>query len=620
MTFHSKDNQNTSSFNGNSLPNFNSINTNTNITYNNPFVTEPTVKMDIDKHNKDQIDDDISITLSKEIGYGGSSSICKTTLKNGKTVVIKKFNNDSGIDVLQLGEIDIMARIKHPNIMEFNELRSIKESVGINNYIEKLSILMNLMDYDLFQGGPRIMNKNLYKIFHEVTLALGFLHKNNILHLDIKPQNVLIKYQNGNYDVKLIDMGLSVYVNPNIKYYYDKVKDQDKIISTPKFIPETVLVRNFAKESISLHYRPHEVYHKQIVSDRSDVWSLAILFLEILSGMNITEIVGITEMEILNTLCLLEDEKSRRNLINNCFAKNKERNVSQEYYFMIDKMLVHNFYDRISIDSLLKEYFNNKDINKPIETFNSMNMSKSMDISKESSSELTKSLDFLSQNIIIPQDIFQNMKVVENVINIEFIAHNHYIPNFPTLTGILIIIRYAHELDLLIETVFLGIDLYYRTLKKFKLEHNKYNVHLLAFNCIFIATKIVEDIKKIVSINNLSTLTGGQYSIKQLIDMETSIVIRHSGQLYFENIFHKCKCKHDLINGLNLMCNIFVYPSNPQFIPNQCNICIPSDDVEKEMENYPLTILSIIAESIFVKNQSLMNELQCHELFNRMKQ
>jgi len=207
-----------------------------------------------------------------------------------------------------------------------------------------------------------------------------------------------------------------------------------------------------------------------------------------------------------------------------------------------------------------------------------------------------------------------------------------YQPNVNVITGLLIIIKYAANLNLLIETVYLGIDLYYRTLKRLKLEHNKRNVHLIAFNCILIATKILEDINNVIDIQSIRTAAGNEYTIKELIEMESLIVICHNGKLYTNNIFHKCHCKHDLIAGLNAMCNIFTYPYSNNFESN-CwidptthrlgNVCTKpvlctKETILAEMEMYPTKISQIIEYHIFVKDDMIIGEQACIMLFHEM--
>lgn len=553
--------------------------------------------------------DDINHFSAKEIGIGASSSISKTTLSNGENVVIKKFNSASGDDILGVIEIDIMARFRHPNLMHLKSLKTSKEFRGVNYYIDRLMIIMDLMDYDLGSNGAKYSNDIIFEILYNASRGLEFLHKNNILHLDIKPQNFLIKYEHGKFVTKLTDMGLSSSVNPKIKYYFkpDDTKNNSKEMLP---IPDNFLIKNLTRESISLPYRPIEVFRDNIVSDRSDVWSLGITFLEILSGKNILLFMGDNSIDILSSVNLLKEDQNRMNFVSNLLLGNKIRCLDNKWVILINSMLNYDFLKRIPCSKvsgfeLFDKYrttastiISQADYNNSVNTANNVNNVNNVNTANTNTNTT-------------------NSNNVTEIITSEIITKNYYSPELVVLTGILIIIKYAHRWDLLIETVFLGIDFFYRTLKKYKAEHNAYNIHLLAYNCIFIAMKMLEDINKIISTESLSQITG-KYSVKQLIDMETAIIIKHGGMVYLPNIFHLCNCRCDLINGLNLLSNIFMYPIDNYFeseISDSKHICTTSSNKTE----YPILINEIITESIFVKNGQIIAESDCVKLYEELK-
>jgi len=685
MSANNNFNNSSNSFNSfNSSNNFNSNgnNRNFNMEYGSYIPPKSNSRqnshiLDINPQTETNNKDDINFSAAEEVGFGGSSSIRKAKLNDGRSVIIKRFNNDSGDDILFLTEVDIMARVIHPNLMSFISLKLLKNFGNVVQYVDKLSIIMDEMSSDLDKGGKHLPLTTITKIFYETTSALAYLHKNNILHLDIKPGNILIKYIGpGSYCTKLTDMGLSITVNPKIRYYLEPAPmfnnnssnnlnnsnnnlnssnlnlnnnsnnnvnnlfadvDQSNIVGNfnsntnsnssnyipnininqnsnkniitisgqnyiVKIIPNNMLIRNYIRESISIPYRPFELFNLDIVSDRSDVWSLAITFLEMISGTSSVKITGIFNKDVLQIITLLDNEENKKNFIYNLLRKNSANTKCDLWYSLINNMLKVNFIERISCDEIL---------NHPIfQEFHNI-----------------ESNSFRSNNSNIIED---NTKYT---IRSENIVRNHYTPNLSTLTGLLIILKYSSNLNLFIETVFLGIDLYYRTLKRLKLNHDKYNVHLIAFNCILIASKLVEDIGAIVSIDNLRTASDNIYEIKELIEMESQIVLCHNGKLYLDNLFHKCKCKHDLITALNIMCNPFVYPYINQFesqcwsgsncnsldknIVSSCTrpVELNNDLIQAEMEMYPIKISQIIEHSIFVKNEYLIAESQCSELY-----
>ena len=50
------------------------------------------------------------------------------------------------------------------------------------------------------------------KLMGEMLAALTYIHKKNIVHLDIKPENVLVDKSSDQPSVKLIDFGLSQWL------------------------------------------------------------------------------------------------------------------------------------------------------------------------------------------------------------------------------------------------------------------------------------------------------------------------------------------------------------------------------------------------------------------------
>nr|GMC76822.1 G-type lectin S-receptor-like serine/threonine-protein kinase SD2-5 [Ipomoea batatas] len=96
------------------------------------------------------------------------------------------------------------------------------------------------------------------KIMSDVAKGLAYLHEDcnhKIIHLDIKPQNILLDQ---NFNAKVADFGLSKLVE----------KDQSKVVTTPRGTPGYI-----APECTSL-----------IITEKVDVYSFGIVMLEIVCG------------------------------------------------------------------------------------------------------------------------------------------------------------------------------------------------------------------------------------------------------------------------------------------------------------------------------------------------
>lgn len=99
-----------------------------------------------------------------------------------------------------------------------------------------------------------------YNIMIQLAQSLQYIHSKNILHLDIKPDNVIYDVENKN--ICIIDFGLSCMRNGNI-YKCNK----NKATGTPLYMAPELLLNN--KLSYSIY---------------NDIYSLGITFFEILTG------------------------------------------------------------------------------------------------------------------------------------------------------------------------------------------------------------------------------------------------------------------------------------------------------------------------------------------------
>jgi serine/threonine protein kinase len=150
----------------------------------------------------------------KEIGRGGFSKVyqCKD----------KKFNNDFAVKVIDLRplrlrenfdparlrrEVDIMSKLKHPRIIQFYE--------GFETEEQMMMVLEYCPGKELFDvilERKRFSERDAKPVFAQICSALFYLHSLNIIHRDVKPENVLVLNEcnaEGDLSVKLLDFGLS---------------------------------------------------------------------------------------------------------------------------------------------------------------------------------------------------------------------------------------------------------------------------------------------------------------------------------------------------------------------------------------------------------------------------
>ncbi|EGD81055.1 STE/STE20/MSN protein kinase [Salpingoeca rosetta] len=128
---------------------------------------------------------------------------------------------------------------------------------------EKLWLVMELCDagsvIDLAEKlKPKAIPENIIAyIIRETTEAIRFLHKNLIIHRDIKGQNVLM---NAHGEVKLVDFGVSAMLK-------DKKDKRNSYIGTPYWMAPEVIACDDQRDSL--------------YDQRCDVWALGIFAIEL---------------------------------------------------------------------------------------------------------------------------------------------------------------------------------------------------------------------------------------------------------------------------------------------------------------------------------------------------
>lgn len=151
-----------------------------------------------------------------------------------------------------LAEARTAAMLNHPNIVTvFDFDTDSDEAFLVMEYVDGAS-LATLLDAE---DGPLTLDE-VAAIVDGVAEALDFAHDNGVLHLDIKPENVLVT-RDGR--VKVVDFGLAELSSAT---------------------------GHGAAFGGTPGYMPHEQLSGGTVSERTDTWSFGVLAYECLTGVN----------------------------------------------------------------------------------------------------------------------------------------------------------------------------------------------------------------------------------------------------------------------------------------------------------------------------------------------
>ncbi|CAD8145163.1 unnamed protein product [Paramecium pentaurelia] len=149
-------------------------------------------------------------------------------------------------------EIHILKLLDHPNIIKY--VNTIETQMDINLIVE-YGGSKSLRSY-LKQFPNRRLDEDDAKIvFRQIVKAVDYCHSLNIVHRDIKLENILLKDNN---EIKLIDFGFSVLVNRDCKL--------GVFCGTPSYMaPELVNKQDYFGKPV-------------------DVWALGVLLYVLLTG------------------------------------------------------------------------------------------------------------------------------------------------------------------------------------------------------------------------------------------------------------------------------------------------------------------------------------------------
>lgn len=230
-----------------------------------------------------------------------------------------------------LKEAKTLAALKHPNIIRvFDVFEDNGTAYYVMDYIEGNNLS------DIVEGKGRLSEPLALKYIRQVANALNYLHQKKLLHLDVKPANILLDKNTGN--AILIDFGVSKQ--------YDQ--DGQQTSTTPP--------------AISKGYSPVEQYAQgsnvKTFSPATDIYSLAATLYKLVTGNTPPE----------SNLLLNEDEQlppypsnvseTTRNAIAECLQTRKKRPQSiSEFLQLLDSEPISNIDTPEEEDTILKSQY-----------------------------------------------------------------------------------------------------------------------------------------------------------------------------------------------------------------------------------------------------------------------
>ncbi|XP_058737560.1 LEAF RUST 10 DISEASE-RESISTANCE LOCUS RECEPTOR-LIKE PROTEIN KINASE-like 2.4 [Vicia villosa] len=248
----------------------------------------------------------ITNSFREKLGQGGYGVVYKASLNDGRQVAVKVINESKGNGEEFINEVASISRTSHMNIVsllgycyEGNKRALIYEFMpkgSLDGFIYKSEFPNAICDFDW---------NTLFQIAIGIARGLEYLHQgcnSRILHLDIKPQNILL---DEDFCPKISDFGLA------------------KICQKKDSIVSILGTRG------TIGYMAPEIFSRAFggVSYKSDVYSYGMLILEMIGGRKNYDTGGSCTSEMYFPDWIYKDlEQSNSSTLLNSLTISEEEN------------------------------------------------------------------------------------------------------------------------------------------------------------------------------------------------------------------------------------------------------------------------------------------------------
>ncbi len=236
--------------------------------------------------------------FARELAIGGTSAVyLAESERAGEMVVLKVLRNspNAGDEHTQftrfMQEYELISKVRHPNVVRIFDLGIADDHAYLAMEYFPRGDLRSVIASGL-DGNEAL------SYLAQMAAALQVVHAVGVLHRDLKPGNIMLRADGS---VALIDFGLAKHVQVDAE-----ITATGEIFGTP-------------------YYMSPEQGHAQPVDERSDLYSLGVMFYEMLMGQKpylAQSPMGVIYMHAQAPIPLLPEElRKYQHLLNKLLAK-----------------------------------------------------------------------------------------------------------------------------------------------------------------------------------------------------------------------------------------------------------------------------------------------------------
>lgn len=245
--------------------------------------------------------------FDKQLGQGGMAEVflAKDLILDRpvaiKQLLIDKRNDEESIDRFNR-EAESTAELMHPHIVRIYDVQDSPYPFIAMEYIEGTDLKQYIKEH------TNLDLTKIVTIMDQILSAIEYAHEKNIIHRDIKPQNILIDQ---NDQIKVTDFGIAIVLSQN------SITRTNSLLGT-------------------VHYISPEQARGGVITKQSDIYSLGIVLYELLTGFvpyDGESAVSIAIQHIQDDFPDIEDSvgKTIPQALKNIVLKSTQKNSSQRY-------------------------------------------------------------------------------------------------------------------------------------------------------------------------------------------------------------------------------------------------------------------------------------------------
>lgn len=285
--------------------------------------------------------------IVREIGRGGMGAVFLAKRADGEfnqkvaLKIVRQSILDAETERRFRREREILAALNHPNIARLYDggVSDAGEAFLAMEYVEGETLLE-------FAENKNLSIEARLKLFLKICAAVSYAHRNLTVHRDLKPSNILVKNDG---EPKLLDFGLAKMSETDdlgfgnadsglVENHTEKSLNQ---IPKSKIEMTQTMFRAFTLAYAS----PEQILGKNITT-ASDIYSLGVVFYELLAGAKPFHFEGKSLEEIIETLTNSEPKRPSAVISNLKFQISNSGKSNSK---------LHSDVDNIALKALQKE-------------------------------------------------------------------------------------------------------------------------------------------------------------------------------------------------------------------------------------------------------------------------